>query len=83
MKEIPMSSFGARPPYDPELQAVMSVMSEQGSLTITPAMIPILREGLVVDVVNDAVLAEAGIERIEYTIPGYGVQKSRFRCFAV
>lgn len=60
----------ARPPFDPELQAVLELMGDQLPSTITAEMIPAMRAGAV-DAGIDAVLAEAGIERIDHTIPGH------------
>jgi acetyl esterase/lipase len=66
-----MSTTVARPPFDPELEAVLALLGEQLPPSITPEMIPLLRQGLPIEVDVDTVLAEAGVERIDRTIAGY------------
>ena len=66
-----MSMTVARPPFDPELEAVLALLGEQLPPSITPEMIPLLRQGSPVSVDPDAVLAEVGVERVDHTIPGY------------
>lgn len=61
-----------RPPFDPELEAALTLLSDQLPPSITPEMIPLLRQGLPLDVSIDDVLVEAGVERRDVTIPGYG-----------
>ncbi|GAB3162249.1 alpha/beta hydrolase [Myceligenerans halotolerans] len=61
-----------RPPFDAELEAVLALLGEQLPPSITPEMIPLLRQGPApMEVSVDDVLAEAGIERRDVTIPGY------------
>ncbi len=66
-----MSMTVARPPFDPELEAVLALLGEQLPPSITPEMIPLLRQGSPVSVDPDAVLAEVGVERVDHMIPGY------------
>lgn len=66
-----MSTTLSRPPFDPELEAVLSLVAEQMPSSITPDMIPLLRQASPVAVSPDDLLAEAGISRRDVTIPGY------------
>lgn len=66
-----MSTTVVRPPFDPELEAVLALLGEQLPPSITPEMIPLLRQGLPVSADPDVLLAEAGVERVDHTIPGY------------
>lgn len=66
-----MTSTIARPPYDPELEAVLALVNEQLPSTITPEMIPVLRQGTPVDVPVDDLLEQAGVAREDVTIPGH------------
>lgn len=66
-----MSTTLSRPPFDPELEAVLSLVAEQMPSSITPDMIPVLRQASPVAVSPDDLLAEAGISRRDVTIPGY------------
>ena len=66
-----MSMTVARPPFDPELEAVLALLGEQLPPSITPEMIPLLRQGSPVSLDPDAVLAEVGVERVDHTIPGH------------
>ena len=60
-----------RPPFDPELEAALSVMG--GLPAFTPEMIPALREGQMVPGPDPhAVLAERGFTERDVTIAGYG-----------
>lgn len=61
-----------RPPFDAELEAVLTLLGEQLPPSITPEMIPLLRQGpSPMELSVDDVLAEAGVERRDVTIPGY------------
>lgn len=61
-----------RPPFDPELEAALTLLSEQMPPTLTPEMIPLLRQGMPgLDVSVDDSLAAAGVERRDVTIPGH------------
>ncbi|WP_137843756.1 alpha/beta hydrolase [Microbacterium sp. 2FI] len=64
-------STSVAPPFDPELAAVLAVLGEQLPPSNTPEMIPLLRQGLPIDVSVDDLLAEAGVERIDHTIAAY------------
>ncbi len=67
-----MAETVQRPPFDPELEATLALFSDQLPPTITPEMIPLLRQGRsVFDTNVDDVLAEAGVERRDVTIPGH------------
>ncbi|NMO04459.1 alpha/beta hydrolase [Gordonia sp. TBRC 11910] len=60
----------SRPPFDPELGAVLSVLAEQIP-TLTTETLPVLREiGGPADLTDD-LLAEHGLVAIEATIAGY------------
>lgn len=66
-----MSDIRTRPPFDPELDAVYAVFSQQTPLVVTLDMVPAMREvGVFVDV-GDELLAEMGVSRRDVTIPGY------------
>lgn len=61
-----------RPPFDAELEAVLTLLGEQLPPSITPEMIPLLRQGpSPMELSVDDVLAEVGVERRDVTIPGY------------
>ena len=61
-----------RPPFDPELEALLTILGEQLPPAITPEMIVPLRQASSAAAVDpDTVLADAGIERRDVTIPGY------------
>ncbi|MFJ1891851.1 alpha/beta hydrolase [Streptomyces sp. NPDC088170] len=65
-----MSDTVPRPPLDPELEAALLLVQDQVP-TITPELIPAMRQaGTPVDV-SDDVLADAGVMRRDVTIPGF------------
>lgn len=66
-----MSTPIARPPFDAELEAVLAVLGEQMPPTLTPEMIPLLRQGSIADAPVNELLAEAGVARRDVAIPGY------------
>ena len=66
-----MTSTNAHPPFDPELEAVLALMADQAPSTITPEMIPVIREALEGSVDVAGVLADAGVQRTDHTISGY------------
>jgi acetyl esterase/lipase len=66
-----MTTTISRPPFDPELEAMLAVLGDQMPPSITPEMIPLLRQASPVSVDHDQVLADAGISRRDVTIPGY------------
>ncbi|SFR66815.1 Acetyl esterase/lipase [Agromyces sp. CF514] len=59
-----------RPPFDPELEAVLGILGEQLPSSITPEMIPLMRQAPIVAPVDD-LFAEHGISRRDVTIPGH------------
>jgi len=65
-----MTDTLARPPFDPELEAVLGLLGETLPPSITPEMIPFMRDAPVVAPVDD-LLAERGISRRDVTIAGY------------
>jgi acetyl esterase/lipase len=60
-----------RPPFDPELEKALAPTTEQAAASITLEMIPALRSVDREAVVDDGMLAEAGVERVDHTIAGY------------
>ena len=66
-----MTTTISRPPFDPELEAMLAVLGEQLPSSITPEMLPLLRQASPVSVDPDQILADAGISRRDVTIPGY------------
>ena len=67
-----MTETVQRPPFDPELAATLTLLSEQMPSTITPEMIPLMRQGMPgLDVSVDDAIAAAGVERRDVTIPGH------------
>ncbi|WP_423464502.1 alpha/beta hydrolase [Promicromonospora sp. MS192] len=68
-----MAESVQRPPFDPELEAALALLSDQLPPTITPEMIPLLRQaGPGLDPGVDAALDQAGVTRQDVTVPGYG-----------
>lgn len=61
----------ARPPFDPELEAALTVLAQAMPPTITPEMIPIMRQAPVVEDARE-VLTAAGLELRDVTIAGHG-----------
>ena len=67
-----MTDLLARPPFDPELEAALALVGDALPSTITPEMIPLLREGSIVPGPSpQEVLAERGFVHRDVTIPGY------------
>lgn len=61
-----------RPPFDPELEAALTLLADQMPVTVTPEMIPLMRQGApALDVGVDDLIAEAGVERRDVTIAGH------------
>ncbi|MFB9960614.1 alpha/beta hydrolase [Agromyces bracchium] len=60
----------SRPPFDPELEAVLGALAEQVPPSITPEMIPFLRQSPIMGPV-DELLAERGITRRDVSISGF------------
>ncbi len=65
-----MSEIVTRPPYDPELEAVLATVSDQMPTTYTLDMIPMMRQGLPLDLADEDLTA-AGAMRRDFTIKGY------------
>ncbi|MGN9821820.1 alpha/beta hydrolase [Streptomyces sp. SD11] len=66
-----MTDTLARPPFDPELRAVLDLLEEQLPVGFTTEMIPLARQAAGVDASVDDVLAEAGVSRRDVMIPGH------------
>ncbi|MFE5793671.1 alpha/beta hydrolase [Streptomyces sp. NPDC056503] len=64
------SSVTARPPFDPELDAVLSAVTEQLP-TLTPETIPRFREMPTPGRLTDDMLESSGLVRREVTVPGH------------
>lgn len=60
-----------RPPFHPDLEPVLAAMAELMPSSITPEMIPAMREPLPMDVPADEVLAQAQVRRTDHRIPGH------------
>lgn len=59
-----------RPPFDPELEATLTLIGEQMPASITPEMIPLMRQAPVL-APADELFAEHDIERRDVTITGH------------
>jgi acetyl esterase/lipase len=68
-----MTDTLTRPPFDPELEAALVLVREQLPPTLTPDLIPALRQSpiLMTAEVMDALLAESGLTRRDVTVPGH------------
>lgn len=67
-----MTETVRRPPFDPELEAVLTLLSDQMPMSITPEMIPLMRQAAPAPGVGaDDALTAAGIVRRDVTIPGH------------
>jgi len=67
-----MTETVRRPPFDPELEAVLTLLSDQMPMSITPEMIPLMRQAAPAPGAGvDDALAAAGIVRRDVTIPGH------------
>jgi acetyl esterase/lipase len=67
-----MTETVPRPPFDPELEAVLTLLSDQMPMSITPEMIPLMRQAAPAPGVGaDDALTAAGIVRRDVTIPGH------------
>ena len=60
-----------RPPFDPELEAVLAVLREQFPSAITPEMIPVMRQPNPLMPTIDQVIADRAITSRDVAIPGY------------
>lgn len=65
-----MTMILPRPPFDAELGAVLTVLGESFPSSITPEMIPLMRQAPLL-AVADELFAERGITRRDVTIPGH------------
>ncbi|MGP3776156.1 alpha/beta hydrolase [Streptomyces sp. SDT5-1] len=65
-----MSVNVPRPPFDPELEAVLAVLADQIPPTLTAEMIPQMRQAAPAEV-TDELLDESGLTRRDVTIPGH------------
>lgn len=60
-----------RPPFDPELVAVLDVMAEQLPTVFSVDMLPELRTAVLPVEVSDEQLTAIGVSRRDVTVPGY------------
>lgn len=65
-----MSTSLPRPPFDPELEAVLAALADQIPPTLTAEMIPDMRRSSPSEV-TDEMIENAGLTRRDVTIPGY------------
>lgn len=65
-----MSLHQTRPPFDPELEAVLAALADQLPPTMTAEMIPYMREAAPAEV-TDEMLREASLTHRDLTVPGY------------
>lgn len=65
-----MTDVQTRPPFDPELQAVLAVLGAQLPSSLTPEMIPLMRQGTVTPPIEEVLEGHAVTHR-EVTIPGH------------
>lgn len=59
-----------RPPFDPELEAVLAVLADQIPPTLTAEMIPDMRRATPAEV-TDEMIETSGLTRRDVAIPGY------------
>lgn len=72
MMEFIMTDTLVRPPFDPELDAALTVLREQLPVTFTPDLIPALRANpLTNPEALQARMTTLGLSRRDITIPGY------------
>jgi len=65
-----MSSTIPRPPFDPELEAVLALLADQIPPTLTPELIPVMRAGMVTPSVDELIGDRPVSYRVEQ-IPGH------------
>ncbi|KPM51931.1 lipase [Frankia sp. R43] len=65
-----MTTTTARPPFDPELATVLDQLADQMP-RVTPETLPLLRQTPAPNDLSEARLAEAGLTRRDFTIPGH------------
>jgi acetyl esterase/lipase len=68
--EVTMTKTLNRPPFDPELEAVLVMLGDQLPSTLTPEMIPLMR-GVVMGPSVEEMLAGHEVSHREVTIAGY------------
>lgn len=66
-----MSEVLARPPFDPELVPFLDALAARGPFTVTPEMLPHMRQLDVTEAELDARLHARGYERRRITVPGH------------
>ena len=71
MPTTPPASPATRPPFDPELAAVLTVLAEQLPPSITPDMIEPMRSAVVTAPIEEVLAQHLEIEHREETVPGY------------
>lgn len=60
-----------RPPFDPELAAVLAVIGEQLPSTLTPEMIAPMRLGMITPPIEEVLASRPGVSHREQTVPGH------------
>jgi acetyl esterase/lipase len=60
-----------RPPFDPELAAVLAVLGEQLPSTLTPEMIGPMREAMITPPIEEVLALRPDVTHREQTVPGY------------
>ncbi|MFF8285202.1 alpha/beta hydrolase [Streptomyces albus] len=65
-----MSSSVSRPPFDPELEAVLAVLADRIPPTMTAEMIPGMRRAAPAEV-TDEMLKASGLKRRDVAVPGH------------
>ncbi|MFD0342157.1 alpha/beta hydrolase [Streptomyces sp. NPDC127117] len=65
-----MALNNPRPPFDPELEAVLVVLADQIPPTLTAEMIPDIRRAAMAGVTGETIEA-SGLTRRDFTIPGH------------
>ena len=62
----------SRPPFDPELSAVLTSLGDQLPSTITPEMIEQMRAASITSPIEELLAARPGVSHREERVPGYG-----------
>ena len=62
----------SRPPFDPELSAVLTSLGEQLPSTVTPEMIEQMRAANITSPIEELLAARPGVSHREERVPGYG-----------
>ncbi len=71
MPSTPTATPATRPPFDPELAAVLTLLHEQLPASITPDMIVPMRAAVVTPPIEEVLGQRLEIEHREETVPGY------------